>query len=83
MHLEGHRRRRRGAEGGGRSADVVGSATTDNSGNFSMPYPYGDYVAARAIISLTPDSPVDIPVYTDAAQFPSMRQSPMTSCISC
>lgn len=46
---------------------VVGSATTDNSGNFSMPFPYGDYVAARVFTSLTPASPVDIPVYTDEA----------------
>src|SRR6185295_3766608 len=44
---------------------VVGSATTDNSGNFSMPFPYGDYVAARVFTSLTPASPVDVPIYTD------------------
>lgn len=41
---------------------VVAAATTDNSGNFSMPYPFGSYVAAQALISLTPDSPADIPV---------------------
>jgi hypothetical protein len=46
---------------------IVGSATTDNSGNFSMPFPYGDYVAARVFTSLTPASPVDIPVHTDEA----------------
>ena len=46
---------------------VVGSATTDNSGNFSMPFPYGEYEAARVFTSLTPASPVDIPVHTDDA----------------
>jgi hypothetical protein len=46
---------------------VVGSATTDSSANFSMPYPYGDYVSARAYTSLTPESPVEIPVSTDPA----------------
>src|SRR5262249_15375065 len=46
---------------------VVGSATTDNSGNFTMPYPYGDFVAAHAYTSLTPNPPVDIPVNTDAS----------------
>lgn len=46
---------------------IIGSATTDASGNFSLPYPYGSYVAAQALVSLTPDSPADIPVYTDFA----------------
>lgn len=41
---------------------VVGQATADSNGNFSMPYPYGTYVAAQALISLTPDTPADIPV---------------------
>jgi len=52
---------------------VVGTATTDNSGNFSMPYPYGNYTAARAYTSLTPDSPVDIPVNTDAAHLSTLE----------
>lgn len=43
---------------------VVAAATTDNPGNFSMPYPYGVYIAAQALISLTPDSPADIPINT-------------------
>lgn len=43
---------------------VVAAATTDNSGNFSMPYPFGSFIAAQALISLTPDSPADIPVNT-------------------
>ena len=44
---------------------VVGNATTDGSGNFSMPYPYGNYMAAQALISLTPNSPADIVVNSD------------------
>src|SRR4029434_5300405 len=33
---------------------VVGAATTDGVGNFSMPYPYGAYVQARAMVSISP-----------------------------
>ncbi|QNK64551.1 hypothetical protein H7F33_08760 [Pedobacter sp. PAMC26386] len=45
---------------------LVGAATADSSGNFSMPYPYGVFKVAQAIVSLTPDSPADIPVNLDA-----------------
>ncbi|MGA9188105.1 MAG: papain-like cysteine protease family protein [Methanosarcina sp.] len=45
---------------------IVGSATTDSDGNFRMKYPFGVFEEAQAIVSLTPDSPVDIPVYTDS-----------------
>ncbi|MES2825666.1 MAG: hypothetical protein V4732_18845 [Pseudomonadota bacterium] len=41
---------------------IVGSAKTDNSGNFFMPYPFGQYTAAQAITSLTPNDPVSIAV---------------------
>ncbi|MFA7346868.1 MAG: papain-like cysteine protease family protein [Desulfurivibrionaceae bacterium] len=41
---------------------IVGSASTDGSGNFTMPYPYGDYRQAQAIVCLTPDNPADIPI---------------------
>jgi hypothetical protein len=41
---------------------VVAAASTDASGNFSMPYPYGVFTKAQAIVSLTPDSPADIPI---------------------
>ncbi|KQW89185.1 hypothetical protein ASC94_22315 [Massilia sp. Root418] len=41
---------------------VVGHASADSNGNFSMPYPYGAYAAAQALVSLAPDSPADIPV---------------------
>jgi hypothetical protein len=40
---------------------VVSAAATDAFGNFTMPYPFGDYVAAQAIVGLTPSSPVGIP----------------------
>src|SRR5205814_661447 len=33
---------------------VVGAATTDGSGNFAMPYPYGTYVQAQSMVSLAP-----------------------------
>lgn len=46
---------------------VVGVATTDGSGNFSIPYPYGIYISAQALVSLTPDSPADITIKTDPA----------------
>lgn len=39
---------------------IVGSAETDRSGNFSMPYPYGPYSEAQALVSLSPDSPTPI-----------------------
>ncbi|HEY0610698.1 MAG TPA: hypothetical protein VGD35_13610, partial [Chitinophaga sp.] len=41
---------------------VVAAAEADSAGNFSMAYPYGVYVAAQALVSLTPNSPVDIMV---------------------
>ncbi|HEY2372950.1 MAG TPA: papain-like cysteine protease family protein [Gaiellaceae bacterium] len=47
---------------------VVGAATTDASGNFGMPYPYGDYVAAQAVVSLAPAQPVDIAIVADSGR---------------
>lgn len=41
---------------------VVAAGNTDASGNFSLPYPYGEYIKAQAIVPLTPDSPADIPI---------------------
>lgn len=41
---------------------VVSAGAADSAGNFTIPYPIGSYVAAQALVSLTPDSPVDIPV---------------------
>ena len=40
---------------------VVGAATTDGSGNFAIPYPYGTYVTARAMVSISPKETADIP----------------------
>lgn len=52
---------------------IVGAATTDASGNFSLLYPYGNYTAAQALVSLTPDSPADITIYNDAAHIASNK----------
>ncbi|MCX7068258.1 MAG: hypothetical protein NTW85_11270 [Methylococcales bacterium] len=41
---------------------IVAATTTDGFGNFSMAYPFGQYMAAQAVVSLTANSPVDIPV---------------------
>jgi hypothetical protein len=45
---------------------VVGAAIADSDGNFGMPYPYGTFVAAQAVCTAAPDSPVDIPVVADS-----------------
>ncbi|SFF08517.1 N-acetylmuramoyl-L-alanine amidase [Chitinophaga sp. CF118] len=50
---------------GGETFQIVGSAKTDNSGNFFMPYPFGRYTEAQAIVSLAPDDPVSVPVSND------------------
>lgn len=44
---------------------IVGAATTDSSGNFSMPYPYGIYASAQALVSVSPNNPADIHIHTD------------------
>lgn len=41
---------------------IVGAATADASGSFTLAYPYGPYTAAQAIVSLTPNSPVEISI---------------------
>lgn len=41
---------------------VVAAGTTDTSGSFSMPYPYGIFVAAQARVSLSPQTPAEIPI---------------------
>lgn len=41
---------------------VVASGTADNTGNFSLSYPYGVFVAAQAVVSLMPHNPVDVPI---------------------
>ena len=44
---------------------IVAAGSTDASGNLSMPYPYGEYVAAQAIVSISPDAPANIPIRQD------------------
>lgn len=39
---------------------IVGAATTDDSGNFSLGYPYGKYVKAQAIVASMPNHPVNL-----------------------
>jgi hypothetical protein len=41
---------------------IVGAATTDSAGNFSMPYPFGVFVGAQAVVSAAPAEPATIPV---------------------
>ena len=52
---------------------VVGAATTGNAGNFMMKYPFGVFVAAQAIVSLTPDNPFDIPIFSDQIHIDSKQ----------
>src|SRR5690606_22757026 len=35
---------------------------TDRSGNFSLPYAYGTYVAAQAFVSAAPGDPVELEI---------------------
>ncbi|WP_316793674.1 papain-like cysteine protease family protein [Pedobacter frigoris] len=44
---------------------IVGAAKTDNSGSFSMPYPFGIYTEAEAIVSMAPNSAVAIAIVAD------------------
>ncbi|WP_338845214.1 papain-like cysteine protease family protein [Massilia sp. W12] len=41
---------------------VVSAGKTDAFGNFVLPYPWGVYQAAQAVVELTPNSPAPIPV---------------------
>ncbi len=44
---------------------ILVAGQTDSSGNFTLPYPYGDYLEAQALVSLMPDSPVAIDIRKD------------------
>ena len=46
---------------------VVGTARADDSGYFFMPYPYGNYTEAQAVISLIPNEPVEVAISKDDA----------------
>ena len=39
---------------------IAGAGVTDKGGYFSMSYPAGDFEAAQALVSVNPDSPVNI-----------------------
>jgi len=41
---------------------IVGAGTTDSAGNFSIPYPFGVFAEAQALVSLTPNSPATVKV---------------------
>lgn len=55
---------------------VVGVATTDVTGSFTMPYPVGTYEVAQALVSLAPDSPVDVGTLP-----PGTQQNPMNTIV--
>ncbi|MDH7448406.1 hypothetical protein [Aquimarina sp. 2201CG14-23] len=42
------------------SFKIVSATTTDTLGNFSMDYPYGNYLEAQALVSLIPNSPAEL-----------------------
>lgn len=44
---------------------IVSAGATDKSGNFSLPYPHGSYVAAQALLSAAPNDPADIAIVPD------------------
>ncbi len=44
---------------------ILVAGQTDSSGNFTLPYPYGDYSEAQALVALMPDSPVAIDIRPD------------------
>ncbi|WEF33117.1 papain-like cysteine protease family protein [Pseudoduganella chitinolytica] len=44
---------------------IVSAGTTDKSGNFSLAYPYGLYVAAQALLSVAPNDPANIAIVAD------------------
>lgn len=54
---------------------TVGAATTDTSGNFSVPYPYGIFIEAQALVSLTPDIPAEIAIVSNANENQTISDS--------
>lgn len=47
---------------------IVASGETDKSGNFSMDFPYGEYDEAQALVSIAPDSPVQLEINSEKGQ---------------
>ena len=54
---------------------VVSSGSSDKAGNFAVPYPYGNYVAAKATVSLDPESITTIPVQPNAPNAESISDA--------
>ena len=46
----------------------VTATNTDSMGNFSLPYPYGNFAAAQALVSAAPGSPADLLINTNAPE---------------
>jgi hypothetical protein len=44
---------------------IVGAASTDHAGNFTVAYPYGKFVQARAVVSLAPGESAPITINSD------------------
>lgn len=44
---------------------VVGTATTDITGSFVLPYPVGAFEAAQALVSIAPNNPIELLVNLD------------------
>lgn len=44
---------------------IVSAGPTDKSGNFSLPYPYGSYAAARAVLPVAPDDAAPLAIVPD------------------
>ena len=54
---------------------VVSAAVTGNSGHFSLKYPKGKFVAAQALVSVSPDSAVDIYIVDTGVQDETISDS--------
>jgi hypothetical protein len=44
---------------------IVAAGTTDSSGNFTLPYPYGTFTEARAVVSLAPGEAAPVAMVGD------------------
>lgn len=44
---------------------ILTAGQTDSSGNFTLTYPYGNYIEAKALVALMPNSPVNIDIRAD------------------
>jgi hypothetical protein len=51
----------------GQDFRIVASSQTDNSGNFSMNYPYGNFTQAQVLVSLMPNFPAELSIDADGS----------------